>query len=131
MGFAHTGCYSTLLPHPALGQVTVWFLHFLTVESAPVATPIHPLEALILLECNFLKLSSFFFLRPAPDLTQHLCFLLRLFLSRGEERMCPPSICSPPLWDQKSMWIRSLEQAEGFTRVPGLAPFFLSLNPGI
>lgn len=104
----HRVLFQPSSPYPALGQVTVWFLHFLTVESAPVATPIHPLEALILLESNLLKLSSFFFVRPTPDLTQHLCFLLRLFLSRGEERMCPPSICSPPMWDQQEHVDREL-----------------------
>lgn len=61
------GVISTLLPPPptptALGQLTIWFLLFLTVESALVATPIPPPEALILLESSFLKLSSFFFLR--------------------------------------------------------------------
>lgn len=61
------GVISTLLPPPptptALGQVTIWFLLFLTVESALVTTPIPPPEALILLESSFLKLSSFFFLR--------------------------------------------------------------------
>lgn len=35
-----------------------------------------PLEALILLESGFLKLSSVFFLLSS-DLTQHLCFIFR------------------------------------------------------
>lgn len=77
------------MPTPAApGQVTIWFLRFLTVEFAPVITPIPPLEALIFLESSFLRLSSFFFLwphLPPSDLTQHLCLLLRLLLSGGEE----------------------------------------------
>ena len=105
VGFAHAGCYFNPpppMPTPAVpGQMTIWFLRFLTVEFAPV---IPPLEALIFLESSFLRLSSFFFLWPHPppsDLTQHLCLLLRLLLSGGEERMCLPSICSPPLWDEQ------------------------------
>ena len=53
------------MPTPtAPGQVTIWFLCFLTVEFVPVTSPIPPLEALIFLESSFLRLSSFFFLWP-------------------------------------------------------------------
>ena len=102
---------SSPMPTPAApGQVTIWFLCFLTVEFVPVTSPIPPLEALIFLESSFLRLSSFFFLWPHPppsDLTQRLLF--RLLLSGGEERMCLPSICSLPLWDEQEQVSWELE----------------------